>query len=142
MEFRILGPLEVSGADGHLPITAAMHRALLLHLLVHANETISADALVEALWGARPPASARKLIQVYVSQLRKLLGDSVLETRPVPGMSEATERDARAALSAGRSSFLTLLRPADGSTWAAAARPTDLVLGLSIGRYDLRLERV
>ena len=90
MEFRILGPLEVSGADGHLPITAAMHRALLLHLLVRANETVSADALVDALWGARPPASARKLIQIYVSQLRKLLGESVLETRP-PGYAIAVE---------------------------------------------------
>ncbi len=83
MEFRILGPLEVSSELGPVRITAAKHRALLMHLLVRANEVVSADALVDALWGERPPASARKLLQVYVSQLRKALGD-VLVTRP-PG---------------------------------------------------------
>lgn len=81
MEFRILGPLEVSS---EIPITALKHRALLTHLLLRANEVVSADALVDALWGERPPASARKLLQVYVSQLRKSLGDAVLLTR-APG---------------------------------------------------------
>ncbi|MBA3329545.1 MAG: tetratricopeptide repeat protein, partial [Actinobacteria bacterium] len=84
MEFRILGPLEVSNESGPIPITAAKHRALLTHLLLHANEVVSADALVDALWGERPPTSARKLLQIYVSQLRKSLGDAVLMTR-APG---------------------------------------------------------
>jgi len=90
MEFRILGPLEVSSEIGPVPITPAKHRALLTHLLLHANEVVSADALVDALWGEKPPVSARKLLQVYVSQLRKSLGDSVLVTR-APGYLIAVE---------------------------------------------------
>ncbi len=89
MEFRILGPLEVS-SNGPVPITAAKHRALLTHLLLHANAVVSAEALVDSLWGERPPASARKLLQVYVSQLRKVLGDAVLVTRS-PGYLIAVE---------------------------------------------------
>jgi len=90
MEFRILGPLEVSSEIGPVPVTAAKHRALLTHLLLRANEVVSADALVDALWGERPPASARKLLQIYVSQLRKSLGDAVLVTR-APGYLIAVE---------------------------------------------------
>ncbi len=91
MEFRILGPLEVVSEIGAIPITAAKHRALLTHLLLHANQVVSADTLVDALWDERPPASARKLLQVYVSQLRKLLGDEVLVTR-APGYLITVER--------------------------------------------------
>ena len=80
MEFRILGPLEVSSEAGPISITAPKQRALLTHLLLHANEVVSADALIDALWGERPPASARKLLQVYVFQLRKSLWEETLRT--------------------------------------------------------------
>ena len=53
-------------------------------LLVRANEVVSTDALIDGLWGERPPASAAKSIQIYVSQLRKVIGNSALVTRP-PG---------------------------------------------------------
>ncbi|MBA2440039.1 MAG: tetratricopeptide repeat protein [Thermoleophilaceae bacterium] len=86
-----MGPLEVSGEIGPVLVTAAKQRALLVHLLLHANEVVSADALVDALWGERPPASARKLLQIYISQLRKSLGDAVLVTR-APGYLIAVER--------------------------------------------------
>jgi len=90
MEFRILGPLEVSSELEAIPITAAKHRALLTHLLLHANEVVSTDTLVDALWGERPPVSARKLLQIYISQLRKPLGEAVLVTR-APGYLVAVE---------------------------------------------------
>ena len=48
-------------------------RALLALLLLHANETLSTDRLIDELWGERPPASAAKTVQVHVSRLRKAL---------------------------------------------------------------------
>ena len=53
-------------------------------LLLHANEVVSVDRLVDELWGRAPPATAGKILQVYVSRLRKELGDGRLLTRP-PG---------------------------------------------------------
>lgn len=73
MEIRVLGPLELIGDAGPIPLPAAKQRQLLAALIVHAGEIRSADVLIDALWGASPPASAAKLLQVYVSQLRKVL---------------------------------------------------------------------
>jgi YVTN family beta-propeller protein len=83
MEFRVLGPLEVVD-DGGRPIQlgGARQRALLAALLLHANETVARDRLMDELWGDQPPASGAKALQVAVSQLRKSLGDGVLQTRP------------------------------------------------------------
>src|SRR5437763_7702850 len=82
-EFRILGPFEVQ-RDGHaVALPAGKPRGLLAVLLLHRNEVVSVDALVEALW-AEPPATAAKNVQVYVSHLRKALGKGALLTRP-PG---------------------------------------------------------
>ena len=98
MEFRILGPLEVL-ADGRvLPLGGAKQRALLALLLLHANEPVSVDRIVDELWGERPPATAVKNVQVYVSHLRKALGEGVLVTTP-PGY---TLRVADGALDAAR----------------------------------------
>ena len=84
MEFRILGPLElVGGADG-APIEAPKLRALLGVLLLHANEVVSSERLIDELWGERPPATAGKIVQTYVSQLRRVLGPDAIVTRP-PG---------------------------------------------------------
>ncbi len=69
----MLGPLEVRRGGEVVPIGAAKQRALLAMLLLHANEVVSTDRLVDALWGEQPPARPDKALQVYVSQLRKLL---------------------------------------------------------------------
>jgi predicted ATPase/DNA-binding SARP family transcriptional activator len=53
---------------------------LLLRLLLSPNEVVSLDSLFDALWGDRPPATARKLIQLYVHELRSLLGEPTIET--------------------------------------------------------------
>ncbi len=84
MEFRILGPLEVSEDGEVVGIQGAKPRALLAVLLLRANEAVSQDELIEALWGARPPETAPKVVQTYVSQLRKSLhrnGTALLVTR-------------------------------------------------------------
>ena len=83
MEFKVLGPLEVLDDGRALELGAPRQRALLAFLLLHANEVVSIDRLAEALWPAAMPRTAAKVIQVYVSALRKALGSARdrLETR-------------------------------------------------------------
>ncbi|MET8413969.1 winged helix-turn-helix domain-containing protein, partial [Streptomyces sp. NPDC005195] len=93
MRFRILGPLEITSSAAAEPVRprAAKIRAVLATLLVRANEIVSVDSLIDELWGEHPPRTATTTLQVYVSQLRKLLhtadpeyGRDALVTRP-PG---------------------------------------------------------
>ncbi len=84
MEFRVLGPLEVEVDGRVLKLGGAKQRALLALLLLHANEAVSRDRLVDELWSSTPPETASAAIQVYVSQLRKLLGRDAIVTQP-PG---------------------------------------------------------
>jgi DNA-binding SARP family transcriptional activator/DNA-binding CsgD family transcriptional regulator len=81
MEFRLLGPLEIHEDGRVVPLGAAKQRSLLGVLLLHANETVSVDRLVDELWGERPPARSTKLVQGYVSGLRKHLGAERVVTR-------------------------------------------------------------
>jgi predicted ATPase/DNA-binding SARP family transcriptional activator len=69
----VLGPIEIVGEDGPVPLGAPKQRRLLSALVIHAGEACSADRLIDAVWGASPPASADKLLQTYVSQLRRAL---------------------------------------------------------------------
>jgi DNA-binding SARP family transcriptional activator len=84
MEFRLLGPLEASEREEPRALGGAKQRALLAVLLLNANQAVSVDRLMDELWGDQPPATATKSIQVYVSRLRRQLGDGRLLTRP-PG---------------------------------------------------------
>ncbi len=75
MEFRILGPLEVLD-DGHLvDLGEGRQRALLALLLLHPNQVVSSDRLVEELWDEGPVPTAPKMLQKYVWQLRTTLND-------------------------------------------------------------------
>lgn len=81
-EVRILGLLEVVGQEGQVALPAAMERRLLAALLVEAGTTRPVDVLKEALWGAAPPSTAAKVLQVYVSKLRRKLPAPIrIETR-------------------------------------------------------------
>jgi DNA-binding SARP family transcriptional activator/pimeloyl-ACP methyl ester carboxylesterase len=84
MEFRLLGPLEVSNDSAPLVVAGGKQRALLARLLLEANRTVAIDRLVDDLWGEDVPESAHKMVQIYVSQLRKVLPGGMLRTRP-PG---------------------------------------------------------
>ena len=84
MEFRILGPIEVVDGGRTIAIRRGKEQALLAYLLLHPNEVVASDRLVDELWGDRPPQTAVKILQNAVSQLRKALGDDRLITRP-PG---------------------------------------------------------
>jgi len=81
-DFRLLGPLEVVEAGERAALPAGQPRALLARLLLDANRAVPADVLVDSIWGESPPASSRKVLQVYVSQLRKLLAADRIETQP------------------------------------------------------------
>ena len=81
LEFRILGPFEVSDHGRPLEVGAGKQRALLALLLLRSDEVVSADSLIDALWDERAPASAQNSVHIYVSRLRKALGNGRLETR-------------------------------------------------------------
>ena len=74
MQLRVLGPIEAS-ADRRRSRSAAKQRAVLAMLGLEANRTVTADHLIEGLWGERPPASAAKMVQNYVWRLRTVLGE-------------------------------------------------------------------
>lgn len=74
IEFRILGPLEARLDGTVLRLGPPKQRALLALLVLEANRAVPVDRLIDRLWGERPPASARTVLQGYVSQLRKILG--------------------------------------------------------------------
>jgi predicted ATPase/DNA-binding SARP family transcriptional activator len=84
MDFRILGPLEALDEGRDVAPAGSKRRALLALLLLHANETLTIDRLVDELWGAHPPATAPRTLQAHISRLRKALddgADSVIVTR-------------------------------------------------------------
>jgi DNA-binding SARP family transcriptional activator/ABC-type branched-subunit amino acid transport system substrate-binding protein len=76
MEFRILGPLEVVEHGSRLEVGRGKERSVLAILLLHANEVISSERLIDYLWADEPPATAAKSVQVYVSRLRKALASA------------------------------------------------------------------
>src|SRR5687767_9915454 len=95
MEFRLLGPLDVLEDGRSLQLGRGHQRALFALLLLNANEVVSTDRLIDELWGESPPRTVLKSIQVYVSRLRKELGDGRLVTQP-PGYvlrADRTELD-------------------------------------------------
>jgi DNA-binding SARP family transcriptional activator len=81
MDFRILGPVEVVEDGKPLPLGGPRQRALLALLLLHANEAVSMDRLIDELWGADAPASGPTAVQNQIARLRKVLGADRVETR-------------------------------------------------------------
>ena len=73
IDLRLLGPIEARLAERPIALGAPKQRAVLAMLGLQAGRTVSADRLAEGLWGEQPPASAPKMVQLYVSQLRRLL---------------------------------------------------------------------
>ena len=73
MDLRLLGPVEVHFDDGPIALGPRKQRAVLAMLALQVGHTVSADHLVEGLWGEDPPTSAAKMVQLYVSHLRRLL---------------------------------------------------------------------
>ena len=132
----MLGPLEVRESGLVVPLGSAKERSLLGLLLLHANEPVSIDRIVDALWGSHPPPSSVKLVQGYVSSLRRRLGRDRLLTRP-PGYAvraDAGELDV--------STFQRLVSDARDAAPADAARSLRAALALWRGPAlaNVRLE--
>ena len=73
MEFRILGPLEVLDRGRLVPLGGGKQRTLLAILLINSNQVMPANRLIDLLWGEQPPETANNVLQVYISQFRKVL---------------------------------------------------------------------
>lgn len=84
---RVLGPVELVGPDGAVPLGGSKERCLLAVLAVHRGEVVAEDRLVDALWDGTPPRTGAKTLQNYVMRVRRRLnglsGIAIL-TRP-PG---------------------------------------------------------
>jgi DNA-binding SARP family transcriptional activator len=81
VEFRILGPLEVLDGDRPVEIAGSKRRAVLALLLLHANEVVRTERLIDDLWGDHAPRNAAAALHSHVSRLRKALGPDVLVRR-------------------------------------------------------------
>jgi len=92
MEFRILGPLEVWDGGGEISLGGPKPRALLAVLLLHLNEVVPSDRLIDELWGEDSPEGAAGALRVNVSRLRKALPQDLLTTR-APGYVIRVEPD-------------------------------------------------
>ncbi|PZS30019.1 MAG: hypothetical protein DLM58_14430 [Pseudonocardiales bacterium] len=75
--FAILGPLQVCHDGVNLDLGPFKQRVLLAAMLCQPNTVIPVESLIGFIWDGRPPPTARKKMQVYISALRKLVGDRV-----------------------------------------------------------------
>ncbi|HEY1565034.1 MAG TPA: BTAD domain-containing putative transcriptional regulator [Gaiellaceae bacterium] len=113
-QFRILGPVEAVLDGGPAALGAPKQRALLALLLLNRGRVVSAERLIDGLWGESPPASALQSLQVYVHGLRRALGGGRIETAGQGYRAVVDEQEldldrfegalarGRAALAAGR----------------------------------------
>jgi DNA-binding SARP family transcriptional activator len=76
LHLNLLGPVEVMLDGRPLPLGATKQRAVLALLALQANTTVAVDRIVDGLWGDEPPATATKMVQLYVSRLRRVLAGS------------------------------------------------------------------
>ena len=120
MLFRLLGPLEVSEGDHPLPVGEGRQRSVLVLLLLHRNEAVSSERLIDSLWGEAPPATAAKVLQNYVGQLRRALADREGQRLQTRGRGYVLAGGGRRA---GRGSFRALVN--EGGEALARERPAD-----------------
>ncbi|MFI5957431.1 BTAD domain-containing putative transcriptional regulator [Cryptosporangium sp. NPDC051539] len=73
LRFVVLGPVQAEVDGCPVPIARAQRRAILAYLLLHRDQTVSADELIDALWGPEPPATARTQVFAAVSAVRRAL---------------------------------------------------------------------
>jgi predicted ATPase/DNA-binding SARP family transcriptional activator len=95
MEFGVLGPLQVLQEGEPVRITGPRERALLAVLLLRPGEVVSADRLIDLLWGEHAPGNAPNALQAVVTRLRKALGPhgkDLLVTR-TPGYALTASHD-------------------------------------------------
>jgi DNA-binding SARP family transcriptional activator len=77
VEFRVLGPVEVRLAGQRVDVGHAMQRSVLAVLLLDLHRVVSAEQLIDRVWGDDPPASVRNVLYGYVGGLRAALGRAI-----------------------------------------------------------------
>jgi len=92
LDYRILGPLEVVGEHGPLPLGGPKQRATLAILLLGSNRVVPVERLADDLYAGAAPVTAVTQVQRQVSDLRKVLGTAAIETR-APGYALRTSGD-------------------------------------------------
>ena len=128
VEFRVLGPLEVTDGGTALPLGGPRQRLVLAFLILEANRVVPTDRLIDRIWGDEPPDAARGTLFAYVSRLRKVLGAARIQARP-PGyvlLAERTEVDVLR--------FTDLVEAAHGQTTDRAASGALLTEALDLWR--------
>src|SRR5947209_9272641 len=131
MEYRILGPLEVADEGEPVPLGRMKERLVLAVLLLHANELVSRERLIDELWGPAPPPTAKKAVNVYISQLRKALARNGHDPIATAGGGYRLEVGSHELGAAHRRRLLANARegtPAGGLEAAADARRHSLAL--------------
>src|SRR2546423_5456748 len=88
MDYRILGPLQAFAGERPLALGGTRQRAVLALLLLHRNEALTRDVIVDELWGEQPPPTAAKVLQNCISALRKELPEGPERLRTVGGAYE------------------------------------------------------
>ncbi len=88
----MLGPITARTDGRELALGGPKQRGLLAILLLHANEVVSRDRLIDGLWGEQPPPTAAHTLDNYISRLRKLLGEGRISRR-APGYVLHVEAD-------------------------------------------------
>jgi DNA-binding SARP family transcriptional activator len=134
MEYRILGPVEVSHNGKRVPLDGSKQRTVLAALLIANSRMLADTELSELLWGDRPPATLNAQIYTYVSRLRKALGDGANLSRCSPGYRlhigpcrfdltefEEQHRLGQAALAAGRYAESSKLLRSALALWRGSA---------------------
>ncbi|MES4888804.1 AfsR/SARP family transcriptional regulator [Streptomyces sp. NPDC096012] len=97
MDINVLGPLSVRENGVSVVPTAPKPRQVLALLALHADQVVSVNALVEELWGGKPPRSARTTLQTYVLQLRELIAEALAHG----GNERCTPKDILATVPGG-----------------------------------------
>jgi DNA-binding SARP family transcriptional activator len=154
IHFRLLGELEVLVDGSPVALGGAKQRALLALLLLERGQAVSAERLIDAIWSGRPPETAQKSIQVYVSGLRKALGQDRIVTRGrgyelvvAPGESDVDRFDELArAGEFGEALELVRGRPladVELESWAVPEvdRLEERILTATEARIEVDLER-
>src|ERR671939_261388 len=93
MQFALLGPLEVRRDGSTIEVGRGKPRVVLALLLLNAGRVVPTERLIDELWRESPPATAATALHVYVSGLRKALGEDTIVTRD-PGYAIDVPRDA------------------------------------------------
>ena len=133
-EFYLLGPLLVRCGGAVARVPAGKQRAVLAALLLQANRVVTADHLVDVMWGTAPPATARASMQNCVKRLRDSLGDARARISTEPGGYMICLREDELDVARFRAKLDEARAAARSAVWDTAARQAREALSLWRGQ--------